>query len=200
MTKLSTFLLAAITSAVFIGAGCSSETKTAAPNTSVEKQNSNAAALKKEEEIPAIVKAALPDAESFTTQHKDIPSATIAEIEKDTSAKVPDSDHHSYLAFAPKEGKKTQVGAATVVKIDGKDVVIVYENKDGSPLIKEIKAEGVAAEFLKQFIGKGHDDDLLLGADIKANGFDETKAKSFTESVRVDVLTMQALYGAAHTH
>ena len=79
-------------------------------------------------------------------------------------------------------------------------MVIVYDSKDGSPVIKEVRAEGVPAAFLAQFAGKGHDDDLLLGADIKANGANEAQAKAITEAIRVDVLTMQALYGAAHTH
>jgi hypothetical protein len=79
-------------------------------------------------------------------------------------------------------------------------VVIVYDSKDGSPVIKEIRAEGRSCAFLAQFAGKGHDDDLLLGADIKASGASEAQAKAITEAVRVDVLTMQALYGAAHKH
>ncbi len=95
---------------------------------------------------------------------------------------------------------RKQIGAATIVKVDGRDVVIVYDSKDGSPVIKEIRAEGVPAGFLAQFAGKGHDDDLLLGADIKASGGGEAQAKAITEAVRVDVLTMQALYGAAHKH
>ena len=78
--------------------------------------------------------------------------------------------------------------------------MIVYENKEGSPVIKEIRADGVSGDFLKQFTGKGHDNDLLLGKDIKANGVNEAEAKTITEAVRVDVLTMQALYGAAHSH
>ena len=79
-------------------------------------------------------------------------------------------------------------------------MVIVYDNKDGSPVIKEIRTDGVPAPFLAQFAGKGHDNDLLLGADIKASGANEAQAKAITEAVRVDVLTMQALYGAAHKH
>lgn len=167
--------------------------------------NSNGAntapAAKTDEDVPAAVKTVFPDAQSFTTQHKDVPKDAIASIEKDTSAKVPAVDHHSYLAFSTTGGARRQVGAATIVKAGGRDVVIVYDSKNGSPVIREIRADGVPAEFLKQFAGKGHDDDLLLGADIKpAGGINEAQAKAVTEAVRVDVLTMQALYGAAHTH
>lgn len=166
-------------------------------NSANQATNANPSADK---DVPASVKAIFPDAQ-FTTQHKDIPKDKIAEIEKDSGGKVPDTDHHSYLAFATKDGKRTQIGAATVVKSGGKDVVIVYDSKDGSPIIKEVRAEGVSADFLKQFAGKGHDNDILVGADIKAaGGVNEAQAKTITEAIKIDVLTMQALYGAAHTH
>lgn len=152
------------------------------------------------DETPAQVKSALPEAQSFTTQHKDVPQIAIADIEKDTGGKVPDKDHHSYLAFSSAGGTRKQIGAATVVKADGKELVIVYENKDGSPYIKEVKTDGVPAPFLAQFAGKGHDDKFAFGTEIKANGLDEAAAKSITTAIKVDVLTMQALYGKAHTH
>lgn len=160
----------------------------------------NANSAPKADDVPASVKAVFPGAQSFTTQHKDLTDAQIASIEKDTSSKVPGKDHHSYLAFSTSGGARAQIGAATIVKAAGKDVIIVYENKDGSPVIKEIRADGLTAPFLSQFAGKGHDDDLLLGADIKANGVNEEQAKAITDAVRVDVLAMQALYGKAHTH
>ena len=160
----------------------------------------NTAAPKTEEDAPATVKAAFPDAQSFTKQHKDIPADAIAEIEKDTGAKIPDTDHHSYLAFSNAGGARKQVGAATVIKADGKEFVIVYDNKEGSPVIKEVRGEGVSNDFLKQFAGKGHDNDLTLGKDIKAEGVDEATAKALTQAVKTDVLTMQTLYGAAHSH
>lgn len=159
--------------------------------------NTNAA---KSDDTPAAVKAVFPDAQSFTTQHKDIPANSIASIEKDTGSKVPDKDHHSYIAFSTAGGARKQIGAATIVKVDGKDVIVIYDSKDGSPSIKEVRADGVPATFLTQFGGKGHDNDLLLGVDIKANGANEGQAKAITEAVRVDVLTMQALYGASHSH
>ena len=160
----------------------------------------NATNATKADETPAAVKAVFPNAQSFSAQHKDIPANSIASIEKDTGSKVPDKDHHSYLAFSTTGGARKQIGAATIVKVDGKDVIVIYDNKDGSPVIKEIRADGVPAAFLKQFAGKGHDNDLLLGADIKASGADEAQAKAITEAVRLDVLTMQALYGSSHTH
>lgn len=154
----------------------------------------------KADEIPASVKAALPAAQTFTAAHKELTDAQIASIEKDTGGKVSGKDHHSYPGFSTANGTKTQIGAVTVVKAAGKEIIVVYENKDGSPAIKEIKAEGVPAGFLSQFAGKGHDDDLLLGADIKANGAKEDLAKAITDAVRIDVLSMQALYGKAHAH
>jgi hypothetical protein len=202
------FILLAVAVNLAFTAACSSapETaptnRTATSNTTVANTatTTNSGHTTKADEAPAAVKAVFPDAQSFTTQHKDIPADKIASIEKDTDSKVPDKDHHSYLAFSTTGGARKQVGAATIVKVEGRDAVIVYDNKDGSPVIKEIRADGVPAAFLKQFAGKGHDDDLLLGADIKASGANEAQAKAITEAVRVDVLTMQALYGAAHKH
>jgi len=199
-------LLTIAISLAFVSA-CSTTPETATTNmngANIVTTSNTAQATKADEEIPATVKSAFPDANSFTKQHKDLTDAQIASIEKDTGAKVSDKDHHSYLAFSTTGGTRKQIGAATVIKADGKDYVIVYENKDGSPVIKEVHDGGggtmASPLFLKQFVGKGHDDDLLLGADIKANGANEAQAKAITEAVRVDVLTMQALYGAAHKH
>ena len=200
-------ILSALAASLAFASACSSATETTTANktattntTAANTAANNTANANKADDTPAAIKAVFPDAQSFTTQHKDVPADKIASIEKDTSSKVPDKDHHSYLAFSTAGGARKQIGAATIVKAGGKDVVIVYDNKDGSPIIKEIRAEGVPAPFLTQFAGKGHDDDLLLGADIKASGANEAQAKAITEAVRVDVLTMQALYGAAHKH
>lgn len=200
------FLFATLFSATLFAYGCSSSTTPVSNNAATGNRSAansnpgNSTAPSKADDVPASVKAAIPNAQTFTTQHKDLTDAQIASIEKDTGGKVSEKDHHSYLAFSTANGARTQVGAVTVVKAAGKDIVVVYDNKDGSPVIKEIKAEGLPAGFLGQFAGKGHDDDLLLGADIKANGANEDQAKAITDAVRIDVLSMQALYGKAHTH
>ncbi|MEO7658415.1 MAG: hypothetical protein ABIV48_02265 [Pyrinomonadaceae bacterium] len=198
-------LTSLISTGLFVSACSSSSTtnvnSTAAGNkATTNSAPANAPETAKADDVPASVKAAIPSAQTFTTQHKDLSDAQITSIEKDTSSKVTEKDHHSYLAFSTASGPRTQVGAATVVKAAGKEFVIVYDNKDGSPVIKEVKAEGFPAGFLSQFAGKGHDNDLLLGVDIKANGAKEDEAKSVTEAIRIDVLTMQALYGSAHSH
>lgn len=211
MTRMTLMTITGVAVLSALAAGCSTDsvannatqgTRPAA-NTNAAIANTaaaNSAHAQTGDETPAQVKSALPDAQSFTTQHKDVPQNAIADIEKDTGGKVPGTDHHSYLAFSTGGGTRKQIGAATVVKADGKDLVIVYENKDGSPYIKEVKADGVPAPFLAQFAGKGHDDKFAFGSEIKANGVDEAAAKAITTAVKVDVLTMQALYGKAHTH
>lgn len=160
----------------------------------------NTTAKETEEETPSSVKAAFTGTNSFTKQHKDLSKDQISNIEKETGAKVSDTDHHSYLAFSNDGGTRKQIGAATVVKASGKEFVIVYNNKEGSPVIKEVRGEGVSADFLKQFAGKGHDDKFQIGADLKANGVDEAMAKEIAQAVRVDAVIMQTLYGAAHSH
>ena len=114
--------LAAACSSAGTNTTTTSNTTTAnapAKNTAVV-TNSGAAntampAEKPGEETPAAVKAAFPDAQSFTKQHKDMTPAQIAAIQKETGAKVPDTDHHSYLAFSTAGGARRQIGAATVV-------------------------------------------------------------------------------------
>ncbi len=204
--KISTiFPLGALSLVIGLSAACSPATDTATTNQnktiSNTMVNANASsAPKKDEDAPGSVKAALPNAQSFTKQHKDIPKDVIADIEKDSGGKVPDTDHHSYLGFTTDGGTRKQIGAATVVQAIGKEFVIVYENKNGSPFIKEVRGEGVEVPFLAQFAGKGHDDKFKVGSDLKANGVDETTAKAIAIAIQIDALTMQNLYGSAHSH
>lgn len=204
LVTISLISVAAI--AVALAAACTSSstnTNTASNQTKTANSSSapnTAAQPKKDDETPASIKAAFPDAQSFTKQHKDIPKDAIADIEKDSGGKLPDTDHHSYLAFSTEGGARKQIGAATIVQGRGKELVVVYENKNGSPFIKEVRSEGVPAAFLAQFAGKGHDDKFKVGADIKPNGVDDATAKAIALAIQIDALTMQNLYGAAHGH
>ena len=206
--KIFTLLtLAVVSLGVGLAAACSTATNTSnaiqnkpAVNMTNTAVAGNAVAPKKDEDAPASVKAAFPDAQSFTKQHKDIPKDVIADVEKDSGGKLPDTDHHSYLAFSTAGGTRKQIGAATVVEVNAKQFVVVYENKNGSPFIKEVRGEGVTAPFLSQFAGKGHDDKFKVGSDLKANGVDETTAKAIALAIQIDALTMQSLYGSAHGH
>ena len=172
-------------------------TSTATNNNAAAGASSHGAA---DSNAPPSVRAAFPDAQSFTKQHKDIPASQIASIEKESGGKVPDTDHHSYLAFSSSGGARRQIGAATVVNAGGKELVVVYENREGKPYIKEVRADGVAPAFLDQFKGKGHDDKFQVGADLKAQGVDESTAKAIASAIHIDILTMQTLYGGPDTH
>ena len=210
MKKFTFLAVIGLAAIVGLAGACSSAstpstTTTNATNnqatTNTAKPTNTANTAKTDDETPAAVKAVFTDAQSFTTQHKDVPADKIASIEKDTGGKVPDKDHHSYLAFATKDSKRTQIGAATVLKVDGKEVITIYENKNGMPTIKEVRADGVAKEFLAQFAGKNHDTPIKFGEDIKLTGdVSEATAKAITQAVRIDALTMEVLYGAAHSH
>lgn len=205
MNKIIVITIAGALSAIAAGCSTAPSGNNAGPGGTGPAGNANSVAAntapaKAADETPAQIKAAFPDAQSFTTQHKDIPKDKITDIEDEVDDKVPGVDHHSYLAFSTAGGSRKQIGAATIVKAAGKDAVIVYENKDGSPVIKEVRADGVPAPFLAQFVGKGHDNQIWFGTDIKANGADEPTAKAITKAIKIDVLTMQALYGAAHSH
>ena len=209
MNKFTFLIIIVLAFAVLLAGACSSSpsntttinTNQTAPKNTNSANNAATTTAKTDEDAPASVKAVFTDAQSFTKQHKDIPADKIASIETDTGGKVPDKDHHSYLAFATKDGKRTQIGAATVLKVEGKEVIIVYESKKGMPTIKEVRADGMAKEFLAQFAGKNHDTKIKFGEDIKLIGdVGEAISKSITQAVRIDVLTMEALYGAAHAH
>lgn len=211
MRKVTFLSITVLAFAALLASACSSSpsnatttttsnTNQAAP-TNASAANNAGATAKTDDEIPASIKAVFPDAQSFTKQHKDIPADKIASIEKDTGGKVPDKDHHSYLAFAAKDGKRTQIGAATIVSSGGKEMLVIYESKNGMPTIKEVRVEGAAKEFLAQFAGKNHDAKIKFGEDIKAlGGVSEAQAQEIAQAVRIDVLTMEALYGAAHSH
>jgi len=208
MKQITIFMILALSLAIGLAAACTSTgSNTQAPSntTAANKAVANTSAPanappKTEDETPALVKAAFPDAQSFTKQHKDISKEQIASIEKETKAKLPDTDHHSYVAFSTTGGARKQIGAATIVQANGKDILIIYDNKDGRPFVKEIRAEGVSTDFLKQFAGKNHDDKFVIGGDLKANGVDDATAKAIAEAVRVDAMTMQTLYGAPDKH
>ena len=151
-------------------------------------------------DAPANVRAALPDAQSITTQHKEITDSQVATVEKETGTKVADKDHHSYLAFSTAGGTRKQTGAATVVKADGKEMVVIYESRNGVPYIREVRAEGMPQAFLDQFKGKGHDDKFQVGGDIKTGGADEATARAVAAAIRQDAVIMQTLYGGKHSH
>ena len=154
------------------------------------------------DEIPAAVRHAFANAQSITKQHKDLTAAQIASIEKQSGMKVADKDHHSFLAFATEGGKRKQIGAATIVNAQGRELVVVYASESGSPVINEAHGEGsgLPQAFLDQFKNKGHDSKLRLGEDIKPQGANAALARAATDAIRLDVVTMQALYGASHTH
>lgn len=201
-------MITLITGLTISAAACSSSHETASDPVAATVAPAAAAApatrqgAGQKDEIPAAVRAALPKAQWFTKQHKDLTPAQAASVEKKSGVKLADKDHHSYLAFANEGGARKQIGAATVVKAQGREVVVVYGNKNGSPVISEVHGEagGVPHAFLDQFKGKGHDDELSLGQDIRAQGVAETLARALADLIRLDVMTMQALYGAAHTH
>jgi hypothetical protein len=116
-------------------ASCSNSTTTnAPPNTNVSTPTTTT--HKSDNEIPSSVRAAFPDAQTITKERKQISSSQIAAIEKETGEKVSDTDHYSYLAFKTEDGTRKQIGAATVVKADGKDVIVIYGSHEAVPKSK----------------------------------------------------------------
>lgn len=211
-------ILAAIAATFGIASACSSQTETTTTtntnaanktttttaNTTTNSTTANAPASSNantaDEAPPESVKAIFPDAGNFKREHKNMTPTQIDEITKTAGVKPPDTDHHYFAAFSGGSGARKQIGAATTIKADGKDIIVVYENKEGKPFIKEVRAEGVPSAFLAQFAGKSHDDKMQIGTDLKANGADDKTAKAIADAVRVDAVTMQILYGAKDSH
>jgi hypothetical protein len=203
MTKL--MIVALAIGLATLGAACSTNKEAGSESTAPAAASpaaAAAAAANKSDEIPAAIRAALPNAQSISKQHKDLTDKQVASVEKQSGLKLDDKDHHSYLAFANEGGARKQVGAASLVNANGHEVVIVYASENGSPVIKEVHGEsgGMPHTFLDQFKGKGHDNKLRLGQDIKSQGVDEATARTLTDAIRLDVVTMQTLYGASHSH
>jgi len=158
-----------------------------------------------DQKIPESVRAAFPGAQTFTTQHRDLSQADIAAIEKASGTRWSgDRDFHSYLAIGTKNGKRAQLGAATVVEnVSGAgDVTIAYDNdlKITKVTASKSGSDATSTGFLGQFVGKGHDDPIKLGQDIKYSGSDRATAAGITDAVRRVTQTMQRLYGKAHSH
>jgi len=175
--------------------GTAASSSTAA-NTNVETAKPAAAS----EDVPASVRAVFPGEQSITKQHKDLTPAQISSIEKETGSKVPDTDHHAYLAFSTTGGARKQTGAATLVEANNKQMTVLYESRNGLPFIKEVRGEAAPQAFLDQFKGKSHDDKFQIGVDLKAQGVDASTAKTIADAIHVDIMTMQTLYGSAHAH
>jgi hypothetical protein len=193
MKKIITLVLASSLAAFAAACATSENTNTStatntAPPTTAPKSTIG-------EDVPANVRAAFPEAQSITKQHKDISSAQIAAIEKTAGSKVPDTDHHSYVAYSTSGGARKQIGAATVVEAGGKSMVVVYESRNNQPYIKELRAEGLAPAFLDQFKGKGAEDKFQIGQDLKAQGVTDATAKAIATSIHIDIVTMRTLYG-----
>jgi hypothetical protein len=158
------------------------------------------------EETPAAVKAAFPEAKSITMQHKDLTANHVSTLEKDYGVKVKPTDFHSYVAYGSGSGKRTQLGAATLVDVEGAgepaQLVIVYSNDIVIKKITPVKGSGdaVSSSFLDQFVEKDHDQPFQVGKDIKYNGNNKAAAEAVANAIKRDILSMQMLYGKAHSH
>lgn len=154
---------------------------------------------------PEAIRAAFPSAQTFTKQHRDLSPADISAIEKASNTRWSgDKDFHSYLAIGSKNGKRTQLGAVTVAEnVSGAgDLTLAYDNDLKITKVTAAKSgsNATSSSFLGQFVGKGHDDPIKLGQDIKYSGSDRVTAAAITDAVRRVTATMQRLYGKAHEH
>lgn len=176
------------------------ETSSNANLRNVTAVNANLSTTNATNDVPVEVRAALADAQTVVAERKELSAAQVAEVERESGAKLESAAHTTYLGYALSGGVRKQVGAATVLEVEGKRLVVVYESRNGLPYIKEVRAADLPLAFLTQFQGKGHDDPLQLGRDVQAHGVDERLARAITDAIRRDTRIMQALYGAPHAH
>jgi len=153
--------------------------------------------------IPASVKSIFSGAETITLQHRDLSPADITAIEKASAAAWSgDKDFHLYLAIGTVQGKRAQLGAATVVEnvAGAGDLTIAYDNdlKVTKVIAAQQGSDTTSSAFRGQFAGKSHDDPIQLGQDIRYSGSNRAAAAAITDAVRRVTATMQRLYGKAH--
>jgi hypothetical protein len=158
------------------------------------------------DEIPAEIKTAFPDAQTITMQHKDITAGQASAFQKDYGVKLKEGDYHTYVAYGEGSGKRTQLGAATLVDVEGAgeplQLVVTYNNDIVIKKVTPVKGSGdlVSPAFLDQFSGKNHDQSFQVGKDIKYTGNNKAAAEAVAGTIKRDILSMQALYGKQHSH
>lgn len=152
--------------------------------------------------VPAEIKSALSDAKSISLRHRDLSKKQIANLEKLAGMKSPDDDFHTYIAYGTKNGRKAQISAATIIEPSGMKYVIVYNNDITIKKIMAVKgdADFTKSGFLKAFVGKDHDQDYKIGKDLKYTGAKKAAAQAFATAIKMDILTMDVLYGKPHSH
>lgn len=163
----------------------------------------NAAGGGHEDEVPAAVKAAFPEARSVHAEHKDLTAKQIASIEKDSGAKLEGADFHSFVAH---DASEKQVGVATLTDVEGAGgplrLLVLYTDEMKIKRVTPVEGGGDVASpaFLGQFEGLGHDDAFHVGEDLKYNGGNRAAAEAVARAVKRDVLAVQTLYGKKHGH
>lgn len=211
--RLNMLVLSGLLAVAAIAAACSkpaSENLSNAPAKTPNKNEQAAANLNKnpageaqQEEVPAQVKAAFPEAQSVSLQHKDLTSGQISSIEKEAGAKLADSDFHSFVAH---DSSHKQIGSATLTEVEGAgepaQLLVVYTNDVTINKVTPLKGSGdvVSPSFLDQFVGLDHHSVFHVGDDLKYDGANKDAAQAVAHAVKRDVLAMQALYGKKHGH
>lgn len=154
-------------------------------------------------EVPTEAKAAFPEAQTVTAQHKELTSEQIASIEKKSGAKLSGEDFHSFVAH---DSSRKQLGLATLTDVEGSGstvrLLVVYTNDLKVKKVTPVEGSGdvVSLAFLGQFAGKDHDQPFHVGEDVEYGGKNRVAAEAVAHALKRDVLAMQALYGKTHGH
>lgn len=134
--------------------------------------------------------------------HKFLTVNQMNNVKKYSGVKT-DNYFHTFVAVGNNNGKKSQLGAGSLVKVeDTKEIEfgIIYDNNLVIKDILPIKNANDLKPFLNQFKGKDHHSSFSIGKDLKYTGNNSKIASKIAQAVKVDVLTIQELWGKAHKH
>lgn len=157
----------------------------------------------REVEIPMPISSAFPDA-LITKQHSELTESQLAAIEQKSGSKLNETDFDAFIAYGKEGDKDTRLGAASVVDVTGlgepTQLVVIYTN---DLVIKEVTlvkgtSDVASRAFLVQFAGKNSDQPFQVGKDVKYNGKNTEDAKALTQALKLDLLTMQAIFGKSN--
>lgn len=155
--------------------------------------------------IPTEIQSLFPDASSIILKEKLLSNRQMLSILQDTGIKPDSKKFYTYFAYRDNNGQNSQLGTATIIDIKTEkpmQFILIYNGKLLIKKIIPIKAdeEFKSEIFLDQFINKDHHQGFMYGKDIKFDGSNKSDAEAVIQAIKINILSMQAIYGRPHHH
>lgn len=159
----------------------------------------------KETLIPTEIQSSFPDASSIILKEKLLSNRQMLSILQDTGIQPDSKKFYTYFAYKTNNGQDSQLGTATIIDLKTEkpmQFVLIYNSKLIIKKIVPIKAdeEFKSETFLNQFINKDHHEGFVYGKDIKFAGSNKSDAEAVIKAIKINILSMQAIYGRPHHH